>query len=142
MTYHYICKVMGKIIRILNRIPVYALSVACCAAVLVLTLMPGDSVSDVPLFLHADKLAHFVMFGVLAVVFLWDFSRKCKTLSRGGYWCAVAAASVLGGVVELLQQGMGMGRSGDIADWVADIAGAVVMPLLLWRLLKYILSER
>ena len=133
---------MNRMLILLNRLPVYFMSDVVVLAITALTLMPGDSVPDVPMFANADKGVHAVMVGVLAVTILWDASRRSHNVSMCRYAISVVVASAFGCIIEVLQKYMGMGRSGDVADWLADVAGAVVLPLLLWRVVKYLVRAR
>lgn len=129
---------MNRLLILLNRLPVYFMSGVMVLVIMALTLMPGDAVPTVPMFANADKVVHAVMFGALAVTILWDASRRSHNVSVCRYAMAVAVSSALGYIIEVLQDNMGMGRSGDMVDWLADVAGAVVLPLLLWRIVKYL----
>lgn len=133
---------MNRMLILLNRLPVYFMSGVVMLAITALTLMPGDSVPDVPMFANADKVVHAVMFGSLAVTILWDAGRRSHNVSMCRYAMSVVVASAFGCVIEVLQEYMGLGRSGDVADWLADVAGAVVLPLLLWRVVKYLVRAR
>jgi len=45
--------------------------------------------------------------------------------------CAVVA---FGGLIEIAQQAMNMGRGGSSGDWLADCVGAILALMLLHRL--------
>ncbi len=70
----------------------------------------------------SDKVAHFVVFGLI----LWSFGVLFPRLPR--LWAALAAVA-LGGAVEVVQ-GM-VGRDADWLDLAADTAG-VAVALGLW----------
>jgi VanZ family protein len=64
-----------------------------------------------------DKVAHFHIFGLLALL-----------VARNGFvpgraWLAVALVSLFG-LTDELHQGFTPGRSVEVADWVADTLGA------------------
>lgn len=99
-----------------------------------LLIIPSDSFSNkniIP-FPHVDKLVHFILFGVFAI--LWDDPLKEKK-----YWqrvdkrvIAITLMIMLyGGMLEYLQ--MFVGREMDLIDWLADILGI----LLLFMKLRY-----
>jgi len=78
---------------------------------------------DFDLKLSKDKLAHFLVFGLLATSIL-----RVDPLSRLGWRGALTAATlaiVYGGFDEL-RQSFTPGRSVEFADWIADTAGAIV----------------
>lgn len=102
-----------------------ALAVLC---ILYLTLVPRplpDNDINVP---GLDKVVHAVMFGGLVYVAGIDLSRmrrRCyRQLPVGRAVCVAVAAALLGGVIEIAQYAMNMGRGGDFYDFLADMAGA------------------
>lgn len=133
-----------KIGRLVGRLPHFVPSLIILAVILCLTLLPvPDKVVDVPLFPGADKVVHFLMFGTLAVILWWDESRR-RFLAKAPLSLLIPAAlisTVAGGVVEVLQDLMHAGRSGDWMDLLADMAGAVLLPLILRPLVNVILRR-
>lgn len=113
--------------KILSKFPPYILTLAVGLAICWLTLVPRPlPETDIKLFPHADKVAHFVLFGAFATAVFLDLWRKS---GRSGKLCAfvgIVASIIFGGAVELLQGAMELGRSADIWDFVADTAGAVI----------------
>lgn len=123
--------------KLYAQFPRFSATVAVMAAIAYLTLVPRPLPEvDVPMFPGADKVVHAVMFGTLAAVMMVDVARW-----RGrevGFWCSASLALVailLGGLVELLQMWMGMGRGAEWWDFAADAAGALVA-LCFWRVLE------
>ena len=96
--------------------------VAVAVLVVSLTLMIGPFGAIEASASVSDKVAHFVVFGLI----LWSFGVLFPRLPR--LWAALAAVA-LGGAVELVQ-GM-VGRDADWLDLAADAAG-VATALLLW----------
>ena len=79
-------------------------------------------------FPGADKVVHFGMFFALTAAYIWDYS-KVAGASRRNVWVMVAIAVVaiaIGGLIEVLQELMRLGRSMDMLDLLADAAGVVV----------------
>ena len=111
-----------------SRLALYVLAIATVA----IALLPQTPAP--PPFPHADKLQHLVVFAVLAV------------LARLGFPAAPAALiferlAFLGAGIEVLQTIAIVGRSSDMLDWLADLAGiaiglAVALPVA--RLLRAI----
>lgn len=113
-------------------------------AILWLTLAPQPlPETDIPLFPGADKLVHAIMFGGLAGVLCLDRDLwRARKLRRTGVLpepstlipprnvliiiCIILVSAIFGGVIEMLQEGMHAGRTGDAWDFVADAAGAVI----------------
>lgn len=72
-----------------------------------------------PLFLHADKWAHFLAFAALGVMFL-------ALVERRHYGVVCAALLVFGAAIEVAQFLMPYGRSAEWWDLVADGVGVLV----------------
>lgn len=120
--------------KILDRIPRFLTSAVVTAGVLYLTLAPRPFGSvRIPLFEGADKVVHFMMFLAMASAYHFDFRRGKKPVDEARLmgWIFVSL-SAFGGLIELAQWKMRMGRSGDWYDLLADIAGAVYGIILAW----------
>lgn len=120
--------------KILDRIPRFLTSAVVTAGVLYLTLAPRPFGSvRIPLFEGADKVVHFMMFFAMAFAYHFDFRRGKKPVDEARLmgWIFVRL-SAFGGLIELAQWKMRMGRSGDWYDLLADIAGAVYGIILAW----------
>lgn len=120
--------------KILDRIPRFLTSAVVTAGVLYLTLAPCPFGSvRIPLFEGADKVVHFMMFFAMAFAYHFDFRRGKKPVDEARLmgWIFVSL-STFGGLIELAQWKMRMGRSGDWYDLLADIAGAVYGIILAW----------
>lgn len=120
--------------KILDRIPRFLTSAVVTAGVLYLTLAPRPFGSvRIPLFEGADKVVHFMMFLAMAFAYHFDFRRGKKQVDEARLmgWIFVSL-SAFGGLIELAQWKMRMGRSGDWYDLLADIAGAVYGIILAW----------
>ena len=76
----------------------------------------------------SDKVVHLIAFAVLAL--------PLAHTSRFGLSPVFIAASAYGGIIEVLQPYFG--RSADMQDWIADIAGVTlgIMLALLYRRLR------
>lgn len=122
--------------KILDRIPRFLTSAVVTAGVLYLTLAPRPFGSvRIPLFEGADKVVHFMMFFAMAFAYHFDFRRGKKPVDEARLmgWIFVSL-SAFGGLIELAQWKMRMGRSGDWYDLLADIAGAVYGIILAWMI--------
>lgn len=120
--------------KILDRIPRFLTSAVVTAGVLYLTLAPRPFGSvRIPLFEGADKVVHFMMFFAMAFAYHFDFRGGKKPVDEARLmgWIFVSL-SAFGGLIELAQWKMRMGRSGDWYDLLADIAGAVYGIILAW----------
>lgn len=104
-------------------------SVVVTGLILWLTLAPhpvGDI--DIPLFPGADKVVHAAMFGGLTLALAFDVALGRGRLPSVAVVGRLAVISFLfGGLIEILQSVMGEGRQGDLLDFAADIAGALIV---------------
>ncbi len=113
----------GSMKRMLLKIPRWWLSGVVFVAIVYLTLTPNPLPPDVlPDFDGFDKLCHFAMFGVLASLLVWDYSRG-RRLSWRAAVMLICVSMAIGGVIELLQGIPELNRSCDIYDFVANVAG-------------------
>lgn len=126
----------------------YLPSIVLAIAIAVLSLMPAKEFPqvDVP---FADKWVHWVMYGVLAAVLIWDCRKGLKGLKgskglEGSRWfnaprvrsivAAMVAASLYGGLMEILQATATTTRSGDWLDFLADTFGALCVGVVFFIL--------
>lgn len=76
---------------------------------------------DIP---SIDKIAHFVLYFILPVIFLWDHSRV-KEISAKIYWLCWFWCVLYGGVIELCQHFFFAYRTGSWLDFWMDTAGVI-----------------
>lgn len=108
----------------MRRLPPGLFTGVVTVAVLWLTLAPEPLGEDAgPLIPGMDKFGHFMMFGGLTVAVCIDLWLKHR-LSLGTMLVAAFVVSLFGGGIELIQDGMNVGRGAEWADWLADIIGA------------------
>lgn len=96
------------------------------AAILWLTLAPhpiGDQ--EIPLFPGADKIVHALMFLGLCGIFLVEMQIIGK-LRKSVAAVATICTILMGIGIEYLQRLMGLGRSFEAADMIADTTGALI----------------
>lgn len=127
----------------ISHLPAWLFTALTVGLILWLTLSPdplGDE--DIPLFPGADKIVHAIMFGFLCVMILLDFQRKrgWHDVARRFILGAAAIATLLGISIEFAQLLMDMGRGFEIADMIADTAGAFLCAFL-WIKLQHLWSQ-
>jgi VanZ family protein len=100
--------------------------IAWALLILSLTSIPGPTLPPVPVFPHADKLAHLAMYAMLGTLAARSAMRRRAT--PGAWRPSTVVATLL--VIALFafadewHQEYIPGRSADPADWVADVLGA------------------
>lgn len=120
---------VDKIKTFLGHIPNWLLSGVTLALILWLTLAPHPTGNlDLPLFPGADKVVHGIMFGGLSLMICVDTMRfrGWKAMSLTVVAVIALGSALLGVVIELLQEKMGLGRSLEVLDMLADGAGAMI----------------
>ena len=114
--------------KLLGKIPSGLLSVLVVAVILWLTLAPHPTGSlRIQLFPGADKVVHALMFGFLSVIVLLDIMKKkgWKTVSLPTIAIVAFGCALFGIGIELVQRAMGLGRTFEALDILADSFGAV-----------------
>ena len=96
------------------------------AVSLAVLFTPGSAVPSGPP--GSDKVVHAVLFAALAATSL---------LARIPWWATLLWLAAYAALSEVLQATLPINRSGDVDDWVADVAGALVAtaiaaPALWW----------
>lgn len=119
--------------RKLGAFPSWFFTVPVVIAILWLTLVPNPVPEiDVTFWEHTDKIVHAIMFGTLYFVVSIDWYRKRqKDIPR--LWSPVSTTifawtALFGAIIELVQPYVG--RSNDIYDFLADLAGIIIAGLV------------
>ena len=99
--------------------------------VLILTGMPGNDIPKLPHFwdsLQPDKIVHMGLFGLLFVLLAAGSYYKAgkAPISKTLIYIYLFTTIAIGGIIELLQKWVFIGRSCDIYDWLADIIGVLL----------------
>lgn len=131
---------MTRLFRFLNSWPLFALSAVGVIMLLVLTLRPSSELPKIELFPMADKVFHLLAFGLVASALVLDIGRWRRAKGWLLYLIGGIALVGLGVFIELAQEAMKQGRSADVMDFVADVAGILILPVVLWPLIKRCIS--
>lgn len=104
--------------------------------ILWLTLAPSPvPETDIPLFPGADKIVHALMMAALTLVADFDLGRVEKRRLSGvkaKHVCVIALlTAIFAAIDEWLQGAMGLGRTADPMDLLADIAGILTATVTL-----------
>lgn len=115
--------------RVFAKLPPWTLTIVVLAMILYLTLVPRPLPdTDIELFAGADKVVHGIMFGALAGALGIDVARRRGAVAVTWLFVVLSwlAVSAVGGLIELAQGAMAMGRGCEFWDFVADVAGAAL----------------
>ena len=130
--------------RFLSKIPTGVLSVIVFAAIMWLTLVPHPTGKmSLSLFPGADKIAHGVMFFALTAALLTDIMKKQRwqALSLPVIGLTAFVTTIAGVIIEIAQRKMGLGRSFETLDIIAD-AGGAFLAAGIWAALQKTWSDR
>lgn len=101
------------------------LTLTALAVILVMSLRPSVSLGNVP---NMDKLAHFGAYAILA-----SLSRLSWPKLWGGW--IFLGLGLFGVGIEIAQQTMNLGRTGSLADTLANLLG-LAFPLLIFHFVR------
>lgn len=77
-------------------------------------------------WLTIDKVYHFIEYGILSVLLTIAFvNAPPKWLPKSRIWVTAAFIAILYGASDEIHQMFVPGRLATIADWVADVIGAI-----------------
>lgn len=115
--------------KIIHKSPAWLYTVIVTLAIIYLTLVPKPLPDiQMPLWEHTDKVVHALMFGGFVAACCLDYMRKKQIshISKRIMLTIIIIATAFGGIIEILQNAMGVGRSGDYFDLIADFAGIII----------------
>lgn len=116
-----------KPMRLLYNIPPWLITISVTIIITLLLLLPQplpDDMYQIQWFDGADKVVHGMMFAALGGAITID-CRLSKVRTHIVMMIAIAtlAAAAYGGIMELAQDWLGMGREGSWGDFAADAIG-------------------
>ena len=120
----------------------YPLSLACLALVWYLSVwfLPPDHI-ELPSINFLDKWTHFVMYGGTCSIIWFEYVRSHQYLNKQKLFLwAWLAPTLMGGVIEIVQENCTTNRSGEWLDFAADAVGCTlgIGIGLLWKTIKNI----
>ena len=104
----------------------YPLSVSCVIIVWVLSLIPYFPATPLDNVVLIDKWVHVVLYGGTAIVMWLEYNRRNHRVDYGLLWLwAGVGLSLMGGLLELIQNYCTTTRGGEWLDFWADTIGAL-----------------
>ena len=83
--------------------------------------LPKTGLINIP---HVDKIIHWGMFGIFALIFLFDSENANKSRNKTILW--LFSISIIFGISsEFIQYSLIPGRNGNVIDFLADITGII-----------------
>lgn len=101
--------------------------ISFCLIIFILSSIPGEELSKVD-FEFNDKLAHFIVYGILCILFFYSLKNQTKSIKLQKYALEFAFLfTALYGVTDEVHQYFVPKRSCELSDWIADALGALMM---------------
>lgn len=93
--------------------------------------LPGDYFPHVVSFwdwLSPDKLVHFFVFGVFTFLLLWGYRAQYSNSKHRSklVWLIIILGVLYGGLTEILQANVFVGRDGSVFDFLANTIGSII----------------
>jgi len=109
----------------------FGLAIAWIILIIVLSLVPGRFLPDIPDFYHLfrpDKLIHLTLFGTMSFLVLQAIRKQYNppNLLIIGTIIALTFSLLLGALTEYLQYIGNFNRSGNIFDFIANTVGSLL----------------
>ncbi len=101
-------------------------------AIFLLSHQSGDTF-HLPGFPGEDKIAHMILYGMLAAAIIFAFTPETRNQRRWRVVVIVILVATLYGISDEFHQSFIPDRTPDIFDVLADLAGAATVALL-WKL--------
>ncbi|HUR11536.1 MAG TPA: VanZ family protein [Flavitalea sp.] len=86
--------------------------------------LPGGGLFNIP---QLDKVAHLILFGGIALLWIYQFRHQGKATFPKMLMTVVALTILLGIIMEFVQLNYIPNRSFDVGDIIADAAGAIII---------------
>ncbi len=108
---------------------------------LMLAIFVQSSLSKIDLpdmgFFWQDKMMHFIVFGILAVLIGRSFRKTNITLFNKYYIIWAVGLTCIYGIIDEFHQYFVPGRSSTVGDWIADMLGAASFVILFYYRKKW-----
>ena len=113
----------------------YKFTVILAIAILVISLLPGNSIPDSPLLniRFMDKYIHFSMYTSFFLAALWEMRCSVKCLRKHALLFFLSGLASL--CIEIIQGAFIDGRTADWTDLVANLSG-LFFGWLLYKLIR------
>jgi len=109
--------------------------------IFILSSIPGDSLPAQPKIPHFDKIVHAGLYFLLASFIMPVIDSSGKWFFHKFSFLIVLFISALyGGFIEIAQEHWFINRSGDIKDFISDLAGCILGIAFYYLITKRILK--
>lgn len=127
---------------ILKYLKRYPLSILTLCAIVYLSLFKPSDGMKLQLFEGMDKVAHFCMYAGLSFIIWFEFFRVHeKRNSFKAFLAMFLIPLIFSGVIEVCQNELTEYRSGDLFDFLFNMAGILFSNVICLTLLKYLFGK-
>lgn len=114
-----------------NRTIYFIPAVIWGVIIIILSAVPGNKLPMPPIW-NADKFAHLGVYFILSVLIIYGFweSHQRQASLRKPILLSIVTTILLGGILEILQEYLFIGRYGDYLDFTANTSGSLLAALL------------
>jgi VanZ family protein len=104
------------------------------AVIVILSMMPGGQ-TDLMVFgiPHFDKIGHFGMYAMWAILVYYGFSGMVGMSFRNAFLISLTLCGLIGVLLEFGQYYLAQDRSFEVADMIANAAGAIGGAFVGWK---------
>lgn len=99
------------------------LSILYLVVIVLMSLLPSSNLPNIPYFSGEDKWIHFCMYAGLGFLTCWSLDTKGRRMPP--LYVLLIGVFLWGVLMEILQRLMSNGRSMEILDMLANLAGAI-----------------
>ncbi len=103
---------------------------------LMIAIFVQSSMSNIDLpdmgFSWQDKMMHFIVFGILALLIGRSFRKTNIAFFNKYYIIWAVGLTCIYGIIDEFHQYFVPGRSSTIGDWIADLSGAICFVVLFY----------
>lgn len=98
-----------------------------CLIIFILSSIPGDNFPEVD-FKFSDKIVHVIIYAILFTLFFYSLKNQTKYIKLQKHSLEFALLfTAIYGMTDEIHQYFVVNRSCEFSDWVADVAGALII---------------
>jgi len=114
--------------------------------IFILSGMPGNFFPKVQSFwdwIGPDKIMHLGLYATFSIIMLNDIRKQYPNEWQRGQYLLIPCVigTIFGGIMELMQHYIFIGRNGNVYDFVANVIGCIIGTAVFWLFRLKILNK-